>query len=59
MKAISPRYQPASNGAGFYHPAVPKVAIIGSITFPFSVVAWKPLLYGKVISLLNDLSPPA
>ena len=36
MRAISPRYYPASNGAGFYHPAVPKVAIIGSITFdPF------------------------
>ena len=35
------------------------ISLWQEITFPFSVVAWTPLLYGKVISLLNDLSPPA
>ena len=35
------------------------ISLWHEITFPFSVVAWTPLLYGKVISLLNDLSPPA
>jgi len=35
------------------------ISLWHEIIFPFSVVTWTPLLYGKVISLLNDLSPPA